>query len=96
MQIYLDYSATTPTRPEAIDAMQQHLANYVSYYSVYQDVVLVSPDGQIQLRLDQSKTQKYSRDPLVQQCLQRPQQFSETFRYSDLQPEQKQNRELRS
>jgi hypothetical protein len=76
---------------EAVDAMQQHLANYVSYYSVYQDVVLVSPDGQIQLRLDQSQTQKYSRDPLVQQCLQHPRQFSETFRYSDLQPKQTQS-----
>lgn len=76
---------------EAVDAMQQHLANYVSYYSVYQDVVLVSPDGQIQLRLDQSQMQKYSRDPLVQQCLQHPRQFSETFRYSDLQPKQTQS-----
>jgi len=26
MQIYLDYSATTPTRPESIDAMQKALA----------------------------------------------------------------------
>ena len=76
---------------EAVEAMHQHLANYVSYYSVYQDVVLVSPEGQILLRLDQSQTQKYSRDPLVQQCLQQPQQFSESFRYSDLQPEQKQS-----
>lgn len=76
---------------EAVDAMQQHLANYVSYYSVYQDVVLVSPDGQIQLRLDPSQPQKNSSDPLLQQCLQHPQQFSETFRYSDLQPGQKQS-----
>lgn len=76
---------------EAVDAMQQHLANYVSYYSVYQDVVLVSPDGQILLRLDQSQTQKYSSDPLLRHCLQHPQQFSETFRYSDLQPQQKQS-----
>lgn len=76
---------------EAADAVQQHLANYVSYYSVYQDVILISPDGLIQLRLDQSQTQKNSRDPLVQQCLQHPLQFSETFRYSDLQPEQKQS-----
>ncbi|MGB3264379.1 MAG: cysteine desulfurase family protein [Microcoleus sp.] len=28
MQIYLDYSATTPTRPEAIDAMQKALTQY--------------------------------------------------------------------
>ena len=76
---------------EAADAVQQHLANYVSYYSVYQDVILISPDGLIQLRLDQSQTQKNSRDPLVQQCLQHPLKFSETFRYSDLQPEQKQS-----
>lgn len=76
---------------EAVDAMQQHLANYISYYSVYQDVVLVSPDGQIQLRLDPSQPQKNSSDPLLQQCLQHPQQFSETFRYSDLQPGQKQS-----
>ncbi|MDF3126760.1 cache domain-containing protein [Rheinheimera sp. 1928-s] len=73
------------------DAMQQHLASYVSYYSVYQDVVLLSPDGQILLRLDQSYTQNYSRDPLVQHCLQQPRNFSETFRYSDLQPNQKQS-----
>jgi hypothetical protein len=76
---------------EAVDAMQQHLANYVSYYSVYQDVVLVSPDGQILLRLDQSQTQKYSSDPVLRHCLQHPQQFSETFRYSYLQPQQKQS-----
>ena len=76
---------------EAVAPMQQHLANYVSYYSVYQDVVLLSPDGQILLRLDQSQTQKNSKDPLLQHCLQQPQKFSETFRYSDLQPQQNQS-----
>lgn len=73
------------------EAIQQHLSNYIHYYSVYQDVILLSPDGQILLRLDQSQPQKHSRDPIVQQCLQQPLHFSENFRYSDLQPEQKQS-----
>lgn len=76
---------------EAAAALQQHLAAYVSYYSVYQDVIVLSPEGQILLRLDQSQSQDLSQDPLVQHCLQHPQQFSETFRYSDLQPQQKQS-----
>ena len=76
---------------EAAQVIHQHLINYVSYYSVYQDVILLNPEGQILLRLDQSKPQTTSNDPLLQQCLQQPQQFSESFRYSDLQPEQKQS-----
>lgn len=71
--------------------MQQHFANYVRYYSLYQDLVLVGPDSQILLRLDQLQTQKYSRDPLLLHCLQQPQQFSENSRYSDLQAQQKQS-----
>ena len=77
--------------PEAVDAIQQHLTNYISYYSVYQDVILLSPEGQILLRPGQSLTQTKSQDPLVRQCLQHPQHFSEIFRYSDLQPQQKQS-----
>ncbi len=76
---------------ETTEAIQQHLSHYVRYYSVYQDVILLSPDGQILLRLDPAQTQKYSRDPLVQHCLQHPHQLSESFRYSDLQPEQNQS-----
>ncbi len=80
----------TPTA-EAFDAMQQHLTHYISYYSVYQDVVLVCPTGRILLRLDRSESQAYSKDPLLHQCLQKPGKFTESFRYSDLQPRQKQS-----
>ena len=76
---------------EAMDTMRQHLASYVSYYSVYQDVILLNTEGQILLRLDPSQPQQQSQDPLVQHCLQHPEQFSETFRYSDLQPAQTQS-----
>ncbi|SEI05079.1 hypothetical protein SAMN05660691_03121 [Rheinheimera pacifica] len=67
--------------------LHQHLQHYVANYSVYDDVVLLGLDGTIMLRLNQQYKQTHSADPLLQYSLERGSHYSETCRYSDLQPD---------
>lgn len=81
----------TQPEPDAKHHLSQHLQTYIRYYSVYEDVVLLSPQGEILLRLNQQEPAGYSNDPLVQLCLQQPATYIETFRHSDLQPSKRQS-----
>ncbi|WP_215399464.1 hypothetical protein [Rheinheimera oceanensis] len=78
-------------QPMADEALQnrlhQHLQHYVANYSVYDDVVLLGLDGTILLRLNQQYKQTHSADPLLQHSLERGSNYTETCRYSDLQPD---------
>jgi hypothetical protein len=77
-----------PTADETLqNRLHQHLQHYVANYSVYDDVVLIAPDGTILLRLNQQYSQTCSADPLLQHSLERGSNYTETCRYSDLQPD---------
>src|SRR5882724_2501112 len=49
--------------------MQRRLAEYVSKYSVYQNVILLSPDGRVLLQLEGGQAPDVSRDPLLSTTL---------------------------
>jgi chemotaxis signal transduction protein len=66
--------------------MQQRLAEYVSKYSVYQNVILLSADGRVLLQLDGGQAPAQSRDPLISATLACD-SYVETFRRTDLVPD---------
>jgi chemotaxis signal transduction protein len=52
------------------DAMRGRLAAYQAKYSVYEDVVVLAPDGSVLVRLDESSAIARSNDPIVADALQ--------------------------
>ena len=67
-------------------AMQRRLAEYVAKYSVYDNVVLVSPAGRVLLQLEGGGAPAVTADSLVAETLRTAQPYVETFRHSDLAP----------
>jgi chemotaxis signal transduction protein len=74
-----------PTRTAADDrAMRQRLQEYAQKYSVYDNVVLVAPDGQVLVELEERRQLERSGDPLISQTLTTSAAYVETYRRSDL------------
>lgn len=71
----------TPDR----EAARRRLVAYRDKYTVYDDIVLLAPDGAVLLRADAADTLAASCDPLVAATLAAP-GYVETFRASDLRP----------
>src|SRR4051812_17449869 len=67
-------------------SIQQRLAEYVSKYSVYQNVILLSADGRVLLQLEGGQAPAASRDPLISATLATD-GYVETFRRTDLVPD---------
>ena len=65
--------------------IQRRLAEYVSKYSVYQNVILLSPAGEVLLQLDGGTAPAVSRDPLIAATLATD-GYVESFHCSDLVP----------
>ncbi|HEX6735092.1 MAG TPA: cache domain-containing protein, partial [Azonexus sp.] len=74
--------ATAPARA----ALEARFAEYVRKYSVYHDIILLSPAGDVLARLDTAAPQGRSADPLVAAALVSEAPYLEVFRPSDLLP----------
>jgi chemotaxis signal transduction protein len=70
----------------ATEGIQRRLAEYVAKYSVYNNVVLVAPDGRVLAQLAGGTAPEKTRDPLVGATLTTSLPFVETFQASDLVP----------
>ena len=62
---------------------------YVRKYSVYHNIILLSPEGKVLAQLDKSNLVTSSTDPLIVNTLNTDQAYVETFRATDLLPDQK-------
>ncbi|TXG01595.1 chemotaxis protein CheW [Massilia arenae] len=67
------------------EAARRRLVAYRDKYTVYDDIVLLAPDGAVLLRADAGATLERSSDPLVEATLAAP-GYVETCRASDLRP----------
>lgn len=65
----------------------ERLQEYTLKYSVYDEIILLAPNGQVKVHLDQDNPIKKSNDPLIEETIQSDQGYIETFRHSDLQPQ---------
>lgn len=69
-------------------AIRQRLRSYRSKYTVYDEVMLLSPDGTVLAQIDDAGPLARSQDPLVAATLASD-GYIETFRASDLRPGQR-------
>jgi chemotaxis signal transduction protein len=70
----------------AQDRLQRRFREYVAKYSVYDDVVLLAPDGRVLARLDHRYSNLRCVDPLLQTTLASRAPYVETFGPSTLFP----------
>lgn len=69
------------------DFIQNRLEEYVAKYSVYDDIVLLKPNGDIAAKLNPDNQAQHSQDPLIQQALVGQQDYIEVYRHSDIFPQ---------
>jgi chemotaxis signal transduction protein len=81
-----DEEATRAGGP-ALRSLQRHLSEYVAKYSVYHNVILVSPEGEVLAQLENGTAPALTRDPLLASTLSSDRPYVETCRRSDLVPE---------
>lgn len=67
----------------------QRLNEYVAKYSVYDDVLLVRPNGEIAAKLDSNNHTKHSSDTLIREAITTQNEYIEVYRHSDLFPNKK-------
>jgi chemotaxis signal transduction protein len=70
-------------------ALVARFKEYVAKYSVYHDIILLSPDGAVLARIDDSVVVEHSADALVRDALTTSGAYVEAFRHIDLLPQHK-------
>lgn len=86
------YAQSVADAPEAEPDMGGKIAlvarfgEYVRKYSVYHDIILLAPDGKVLARLDRNSDVTCSTDPLIGTSLSTEAAYVETFRATDLLP----------
>jgi chemotaxis signal transduction protein len=82
--------ATRPAKDSDDDAAQlarairKRLQEYVAKYSVYQNVILLAPDGRVLVQLDESNAVTHSCDALIAKALSSTQPYVESYGPTDL------------
>ena len=71
----------------AARALQRRLGEFVAKYTVYHNVIVVSPQGEVLAQLENGTAPAVTRDPLIAGTLSGESSYVETFRPSDLVPE---------
>jgi len=69
-------------------ALLARFRDYQRKYTVYEDIVLASPEGAVLARLGTEPAPAATRDPLVRECLDTHAPYVESYRKFDLMPEQ--------
>lgn len=87
VRVYLgDLANRDEPDPEARVRLEARFKEYARKYSVYADIILLTPDGRVRAQLDPTHPVSHSSDPLLRQSLTTRQGYVETFRASDLRP----------
>lgn len=69
--------------------IKERFKEYVKKYSVYFDIVLMSPKGEILANLDDDLTLSKSKDSIIDEVLNTSGEYVETFKYHDFLPKEK-------
>ena len=68
------------------DQIVARFKEYVAKYSVYHNIILLDPKGNVLTQLDENNPVEHSSDPLLAESMQTKDEYVETFRHSDLLP----------
>ncbi|WP_321323741.1 hypothetical protein [Thiomicrorhabdus sp.] len=80
----VEFMAKEHITPEDEAFIDQRIQEYVAKYSVYDDIILVKPNGEVKAKLNKSNPVKHSTDPLIKKALNTQEDYVEVFRNSDL------------
>jgi chemotaxis signal transduction protein len=81
------YGATVRQQRDLhLQQMTQRLQEYVAKYSVYNNVILLTPQGDVIFQLHDTGVQQVN-DPLIQEALLTQEAYIEVFRQTDLLPQ---------
>ncbi len=69
-----------------VNQLVSRFEQYVAKYSVYHNIILLTPDGRVLAQLDETNEITFSKDPLIEESLSTREDYVETYRYSDLMP----------
>ncbi|QOP41641.1 chemotaxis protein CheW [Sulfurimonas marina] len=72
-----------------LEIIKERFKEYVKKYSVYFDIVLMSPKGEILANLDDELTLSKSKDSIIDEVLNTSGEYVETFKYHDFLPKEK-------
>lgn len=75
--------------PESVHAIIERLREYTAKYSVYDEIVVLDPQGRVRAHLDANNPISHCHDPLIRETLDSRAPYIETFRASDLQPQRR-------
>lgn len=84
----VDFMANPDSSPSDAIFIDQRIQEYVAKYSVYNDILLITPSGDIKAKLNKSNPVEHSLDPLINHTLNTNDDYVEIYRYSDLFPNQ--------
>jgi hypothetical protein len=85
------FLASDEERENTKSHIENLLDEYVKKYSVYDEIVLLQPNGKVIAQLGKENRLNHSSDPLIPQTINTKEPYVETFRHSDLQPDQQQS-----
>jgi len=72
--------------PKRLSQLHSHFTEYVNKYSVYHNIILLSPEGEVLIQLDEHSPVTHTKDELVKQALKTQAGYVEVFRPTDLLP----------
>jgi hypothetical protein len=73
---------------DALLALRTRFDEYVRKYSVYHNIILLSPTGEVLAQLDENNPVTHSTDPLIRESITTSAAYLETFRHTDLLPQE--------
>lgn len=86
-QFLLKRQDNTATENDAMHLRQRFL-EYVKKYSVYDNVILLDPNGEVLVQLDENNAIEHSQDPLIEDAMTTDDEYVEVYRETDLLPDQ--------
>ena len=69
-----------------VNAIVQHMREYSAKYSVYDDILLLDPNGRLKARMNSAVAEQFGTDPIIQELLNSGKEYIEICRFSTLFP----------